>query len=65
VTFHSSRNEAQTQLDELGKSQYVTVNTDRQLKVAELRVALTQAEAHHELATALGNVAKAIGVLRR
>lgn len=65
MTFQSSRNTAQTQLDALGKSQYISTNSDRLLKLAELHVALAQAEAFHELANALGNVAQGIGSLRR
>lgn len=60
MTFQSSRNAAQTQLDAAAKSKAYDT-----LELAQAHVALAQAEAFHELATAMGNVANAIGGLRR
>jgi hypothetical protein len=65
MTFHSERNAAKTALDKLEKLKVVEDYPDRSLKVAELRVGLAQAEAHHELATAMTNMVVAIASLRR
>lgn len=60
MTFQSSRNAAKTQLDNAEKSgAYDTI------ELAKAHTALAQAEAFHELATALGNVAQGLGGLRR
>lgn len=60
MTFHSSRNAAQTQLDAAGKVKDVDP-----LELAKVHAALAQAEAFHELATGLSNLAVAVARWQR
>lgn len=70
MTFHSSRNAANEALTEAGKgfagtSPAAQTRGTRHFELAQAHIALAQAEAFHELATQLGNVAQAIAQGRR
>jgi hypothetical protein len=66
VTFHSSRNAANEALKVVADVKLNAENhPDIYLEAARVHAELAKAEAVHDLATQLGNIASAIGGLRR
>lgn len=63
MTFHSSRNAAQTHLSEAAKAS--GPRRDEIIGLAQANIALAQAEAFHELATGMNNLAVAIARWQR
>jgi hypothetical protein len=65
MTFHSSRNAAQTQLDAAAKPSANGLQREQAIELAQAHIALAQAEAFHELATGLSNLAVAVARWQR
>lgn len=64
MTFQSSRNNAQTQLDAAAKESN-GLKRQQTVELAQAYVALAQAEAFHELASGMNNLAVAIARWQR
>jgi hypothetical protein len=66
MTFHSSRNAANEALKVVAEVKLSAENhSDIYLEAARVHAELAKAEAFHDLATAMDDIASAIGGLRR